>query len=88
MSSSTGSGLSRRELIAKSSQAAVASALAGLAVPQVHAAGRGSDELSVVGSSHQGKHAASDFADRSQRVRAKRRAGVPAALGHLSRVAV
>ena len=43
------SSMSRRELIAKSSQAAVASALAGLAVPQVHAAESNTIQVALIG---------------------------------------
>jgi predicted dehydrogenase len=52
------SGLSRRELMKKSGQFAVASALAGVALPQVHAAGSDAIQVALVGCGGRGTGAA------------------------------
>jgi predicted dehydrogenase len=51
-------GITRRELIKTSGQAAVASAFAGLVVPQVHAGGNGTIRLALVGCGGRGTGAA------------------------------
>src|SRR5437763_14088181 len=53
-------GLSRRELMKKSSQVAAASALAGVALPQVHAGGSPTIQVALVGCGGRGTGAASD----------------------------
>src|SRR5437763_59489 len=47
-------GLSRRELMKKSSQVAAASALAGVALPQVHAGGDETIQVALVGAGGRG----------------------------------
>src|SRR4051812_42399145 len=49
VSNTTNSGLSRRELMKKSGQVAVASAFAGLAIPQVHAKENSTLKVALVG---------------------------------------
>jgi predicted dehydrogenase len=56
----TNGGLTRRELMRKSGQVAVASALAGLAVPQVHAGESNTIQLALVGCGGRGTGAAVD----------------------------
>jgi predicted dehydrogenase len=58
VSTTPNSGLSRRELIKKSSQVAVASALAGVTLPQVHAAGSDMIQVALVGCGGRGTGAA------------------------------
>jgi predicted dehydrogenase len=58
MSTPTNSGLSRRELLQKSGTVAVASALAGVALPAVHAAGDDQIQVALVGCGGRGTGAA------------------------------
>jgi predicted dehydrogenase len=58
VSNTTNSGLTRRELMKKSGQVAVASALAGMAIPQVHAAENNTIQLALVGCGGRGTGAA------------------------------
>jgi predicted dehydrogenase len=60
LSSANESGLSRRQLIQKSSQVAVATTLAGMAVPLVHAAEDNTIRLALVGCGGRGTGAASN----------------------------
>ena len=58
MSNPTNGGLSRRELMKKSGQIAVASALAGVALPHVHAAENNMIQVALVGCGGRGAGAA------------------------------
>jgi predicted dehydrogenase len=58
VSNTTNSGLTRRELMKKSGQVAVASALAGIAIPHVHAAESHTIQLALVGCGGRGTGAA------------------------------
>ncbi|HWY86828.1 MAG TPA: Gfo/Idh/MocA family oxidoreductase, partial [Gemmataceae bacterium] len=58
MSDSKKSGLSRRELMKKSSQAVAVSALAGIALPQVHAGENNTIQVALVGCGGRGTGAA------------------------------
>jgi predicted dehydrogenase len=58
VSNTTNSGLSRRELMKKSGQVAVASALAGMAIPHVHAAESNTIQVALVGCGGRGTGAA------------------------------
>jgi predicted dehydrogenase len=58
VSDTTSSGLTRRQLIKTSGKVAVASALAGLAVPHVHAAGSNTIQVALVGCGGRGTGAA------------------------------
>ncbi len=60
MSENSKSGLSRRELLKTSGQVAAASALAGVALPAVHAAGGDTIQIALVGSGGRGTGAAGD----------------------------
>jgi predicted dehydrogenase len=60
LSSANESGLSRRQLIQKSSQVAVATTLAGMAVPLVHAAEDNTIRIALVGCGGRGTGAASN----------------------------
>ncbi|HXG08442.1 MAG TPA: Gfo/Idh/MocA family oxidoreductase [Gemmataceae bacterium] len=60
MSNTTPSGLSRRELIKQSGKVAVASALAGIALPHVHAGEDNTIRLALVGCGGRGTGAAFD----------------------------
>jgi predicted dehydrogenase len=58
VSHTTNSGLSRRELLRKSGQIAAASALAGVAIPYVHAGEKNTIQLALVGCGGRGTGAA------------------------------
>src|SRR5262249_45229633 len=58
MNNTTNSGLSRRELMKKSGQIAVASALAGVAIPHVHAGENNTIQVALVGCGGRGTGAA------------------------------
>ena len=58
MSSSTKRGLSRREVVKASGQIAVASALAGIAIPQVHAGESNTIQVALIGCGGRGTGAA------------------------------
>jgi predicted dehydrogenase len=60
MKTSDNSGLSRRELLKSAGQVAAASALAGVALPAVHAQGSGSIQIALVGCGGRGTGAASN----------------------------
>ena len=60
MSDSKKSGLSRRELMKKTGQVAAASALAGIALPQVHAGENNTIQVALVGCGGRGTGAASN----------------------------
>ncbi len=60
MSQTTNSGLSRRELMKKSGQIAVASALAGVVIPHVYAGESNTIQLALVGCGGRGTGAAGD----------------------------
>jgi predicted dehydrogenase len=60
VSESEKGGLSRRELVMKSGQVVAASALAGIALPQVHAAENNTIQIALVGCGGRGTGAAAD----------------------------
>lgn len=60
MSKTTKGGLTRRELIQKSGQVAAVSALAGVAIPAVHAAGNETIQVALIGCGGRGTGAAAD----------------------------
>src|SRR5437764_14570795 len=60
MNSSENTNISRRELGKRVAQVAAASALAGIAVPAVHAAGDSTIQLALVGCGGRGTGAAGD----------------------------
>jgi predicted dehydrogenase len=60
LSDPTNSGLTRRELMKKTGQLAVASALAGATIPYVHAAGSDTIQIALVGCGGRGTGAAED----------------------------
>ena len=66
MSQTTGDSLSRRELLRKSGQVAVASTLASMAIPHVHAAEDNTIRVALIGCGGRGTGAAGDALSTTQ----------------------